>query len=218
MPEIVKIPISSTEYQARFAQPEIGFIGDGLNRAVKATVEALLPFGFRLANTEVVLNGPLSEHRLVFKLPEKAITIQFGAEAFTFLKGGSNWITAEADAEILAAAQTALFETLPVEISHCLVTVSLHAQLLEKKREEVLKPFIPTPFQGWRKLTTYGNHLKWDGGDLLFDFSALIANGIFVKYSTRFEGSQPVEALLRQLREHENSIFNILGIQEEADE
>ncbi len=54
MPDLVKIPLSSAEYQARFERPVIGFVGADRPRAVEAVIDALLPFGFRLANSEVV--------------------------------------------------------------------------------------------------------------------------------------------------------------------
>jgi hypothetical protein len=57
-------------------------------------------------------------------------------------------------------------------------SVGISMQLLTKPREEVLAPFIPEPFRGWRKAVSYGNHLKWDG-DLLLDFSPVFANGAF---------------------------------------
>ncbi len=46
MPDLVKIPLSSAEYQARFERPVIGFVGADRPRAVEAVIDALLPFGF----------------------------------------------------------------------------------------------------------------------------------------------------------------------------
>lgn len=93
--------------------------------------------------------------------------------------------------KILVAAEAALLDGTSTKIHSCLVTVALHAQWLTRPREEVLFPFIPAPFQEWANATSYGNHLRWPSGDLLIDFSAVYANGIFMKFSTQFEGHPP---------------------------
>jgi hypothetical protein len=85
-----------------------------------------------------------------------------------------------------------------------------------KQREEVLAPFIPVPFHVWteRNALSYGNHLRWANGDLLLDFSAVYANGIFLKFSCRFDGHPPTQEMLEKVQSEENAIFQLLGIQE----
>jgi hypothetical protein len=218
MLDLVKVPLASTEYQARFERPSIGFIGVDRARAVEAVVDALLPFGFRLANSDVVAAGPLADHKVVFRFPDRAITLQFTAEYFLFTKEGSNWATAQEDVGILVAAEQALLGGSSTKVANCLVTIAMHAQLLAKPREEVLASFLPAPFREWRKAISYGNHLRWADGDLLLDFSAVFANSIFLKFSSRFEGHPPAAHLLEQVQGQENSIFQLLGIQEQDHE
>jgi hypothetical protein len=218
MPDLVKIPLASAEYQARFERPSIGFIGVDRPRAVAAVVDALLPFGFRLANSDAVATGPLADHKVVFRFPERGITLQFTAEYFQFAKEGSNWATAEEDMNVLVAAEQALLDGSSVKVANCLVTIAMHVQLLARPREEVLTSFLPAPFLEWRKAISYGNHLRWADGDLLLDFSAVFANGIFLKFSSRFDGHPPALQMLEQVHEQENSIFQLLGIQKQDDE
>ncbi len=218
MPDLVKVPLASTEYQARFERPSIGFIGVDRPRAVEAVVDALLPFGFRLANSDFVATGPLADHKVVFRFPDRGITLQFTAEYFQFTKEGSNWATAKEDMNILVAAERALLNGgSSVTVANCLVTIAMHAQLLARPREEVLASFLPAPFREWRKAISYGNHLRWADGDLLLDFSAVFANGIFLKFSSRFDGHPSAPEILEQVQEQENSIFQLLGIQEQDD-
>jgi hypothetical protein len=220
MPDLMRIPLASADYKACFERPAIGFIGSDRPRAAEAIIDALLPFGFRLANSEVVTTGPLSDHKLIFKFPDRGLTLQFGAETYQFTKDGSNWATAPDDVKILIAAKTALLDGTSIKIGSCLVTVAMHAQLLTRPREEVLFPFIPAPFHkdGWAKAISYGNHLRWPDGDLLIDFSAVYANGIFMKFSSRFEGHPPIEQILEAVRASKNSVFELLGIQEQGGE
>jgi hypothetical protein len=214
MPDLVKVPLSSTEYQARFQRPFIGFIGSDRSRAVEALVDALLPFGFRLANSDIVTVGSLADHRVTFRLPDKGISLLFGAEYFQFTKEGSNWATATDDLQILVNAEQALLHESSAKVGSCLVTVAMHAQLLSRPREEVLLPFIPGPLSKWRQAVSYGNHYKWADGDLLIDFSAVIANGIFLKFSSRFEGHPPAQEILERVLADETAIYELLGIHE----
>lgn len=220
MSDLAKIPLSQADYQAEFERPSIAFIGTDRPRSIEAVVDALLPFGFRLANSEVVSTGPLSDHKVIFRFPDRGITLQIGAEAYQFRKEGSNWPTAPDDVKILVAAENALLNGTSTKVGSCLITVAMHAQLLTRPREEVLSPFIPVPFQkdGWAKAISYGNHLRWPSGDLLIDFSAVYANGIFMKFSSRFEGHPPIEQMLEGIRRAEISIFQLLGIEEKGDE
>jgi hypothetical protein len=176
----VKIPSASLDYQARFTRPCIGFIGDGRAHAVEAIVNARLPFGFRLANSESHSAGNLAEHKVSFRIPERGISLYFSAEEYRFTKDGPSWATAEDDARVLPAAERALLEGSAANVAICVVTVAMHLQLLAKPREEVLAAFIPAPFRPLvmeRKADSYGNHLKWPAGDVLLDFSAVFANG-----------------------------------------
>ena len=217
MPDLIKIPLASTEIQARFEQPCIGFIGLDRPRAVEAIVSALLPFNFRLANSDTVGVGNFAEQKTTFKIPERGITFQFGAEDFRFTKEGSYWETAQEDAEVLVAAEQALMQGSSAKVKQSTINVAMHLQLLTRPRAEVMSPFFPEPFRALLKdsnASTYGTHLKWATGDVLLDFSAAYANGLFVRFSSQLEGYPPLIELLTTLRKNEDEIFSILGVQE----
>src|SRR5262249_5833712 len=107
MAELVKIPVASVEYRARFERPYVGFINyDGL-RAFEAVLTALLPFNLRLENTEIVTTGTPANRKAIFRIPERGISFQFGAEEYRFSKEPAFWAAAEDDGQILLAAQQA---------------------------------------------------------------------------------------------------------------
>jgi hypothetical protein len=221
VPDLVKILSAAVEYQARFARPCIGFIGNDRPRAVEAIVDALQPFNFRLANSEVLVTGSMADHKVIFRIPDRGISLQFGAEEYRFAKDGANWATEDDDTKILLAAERALLEGSPAEIAQCAVHLGLHLQPLTKTREEVLARFIPEPFRAMltdRNGRTYGNHLKWPDGDLLLDFSAAFANGIFLRSSSIFAGHPPATEILAKMRSDEEALFQILGIEEHINE
>src|SRR5712691_1749502 len=162
MSELVKIPLASAEYRARFERPYVGFIANDRLRAFEAVLAALLPFNLRLANTEIVTTGTPADHKVIFRIPERGISFQFGAEEYRFNKEVSAWSTADDDGPVLLAAERALMEGSGAKVESCVVTVAMHLQPLTKTREEILAPFIPEPFKIFmtqRQARTYGNHL-----------------------------------------------------------
>jgi hypothetical protein len=219
MPELVKISAASAEYQARFDRPYVGLIADDRARVFEAVVTALLPFQFRLPNAEVVTTGTLANYRVIFRIPERGISFQFGAEEYRFLKEGSSWSTADEDAQVLIAAQRALMEGCGAKVESCMLTIAMHLQPLAKTREEILAPFVPEPFKALmtqRQTQTFGNHMKWADGDVLLDFSIAFANGIFVRLTSQFKGQPPLPDILAKVRSDEEALFGILGVEEAA--
>lgn len=217
MPELVKIPLSSAEYEARFERPYIGFIGHDRPRAFEAVLTALLPFNLRLANTEIVTTGTPADHKTIFRIPERGISFEFGAEAYRFNKDFSSWMRADEDGQVLVAAERALMEGSGAKVASCRVVVAIHLQPLSKSREEILAPFIPEPFKVFmtqRQAQSYGNHVLFADGDVLLDFSAVFANGIFVRFSSRFQGHPPLSEALAKVRSEQAALFDLLGIEE----
>jgi len=217
MAELVKIPFADSVYQALFGRPYIAFIGHDRPRAFEAVFTALLPFNIRLENTEVLTTGTPADHKTIFKIPERGIRFEFGAQEYQFTKELANWSIAEADGQILLAAEHALMEGRNAKISSCIVTVAMHLELLAKPREEILAPFFPDPFKIFltqRQTRTYGNHVKFADGEVLLDFSVAFANGIFLRFSSHFTGHPPLAEVLARVQSDQDALFGILGVEE----
>jgi len=230
MAELVKIPLASAEYVARFVRPWVGFIGIDRPRAFDAIVTALLPFQLRISNAQISDTGTLAEWKTIFKLPERGITFQFGAEEIRFSKEGSSWSTAPEDIRVLQAAENALMEigrnpafstgdARAAVIESCTVSLNMHLQLLHKSRDEVLSPFLPEAVREFAKkrgAQRFGGHLFFVDGDIFIDSSLAYANGIFLRVSTQFKGRPAIEEMLAKVRADEDEIFRILDIEEEV--
>jgi hypothetical protein len=217
MPELIKIPTASAEYQARFDRPYVGLVASDMQRVYESVLVALLPFKLRLADTEVDTSGRLADHKVVFRIPDRRISFQFGAEEYRFAKGEPSWATADEDTEVLAAAEGALLNASGAKIKECVLTIAMHMQPLSKSRQEVLAPFVPVPFEKFlkeRNAQTFGNHLKWANGNVLLDFSVAFANGIFLRFTSEFAGHPPLPEILAKVRNDQNSLFEILGVEE----
>lgn len=219
MPDLVKIPMASAEYQARFDRPYVGLVASDMQRVYESVLVSLLPFNLRLADTEVDTSGRLADHKVVFRIPDRRISFQFGAEEYRFAKGESSWATADEDTDVLVAAESALLEVSGAKIKTCMLTIAMHLQPLARTREEVLAPFVPGPFKKLlteRNAQTFGNHLKWADGNVLLDFSVAFANGIFLRLTSEFVGHPPLPEILAKVRSDQNTVFEILGVEEAA--
>lgn len=217
MAELVKIPFANAEYQARFERPHVAFVGHDWTRAFEAVFDALSPFNLLLVNTEIVNTGKLEDHKAIFKIPERGISFQFGAEEYRFSKDASSWATAEDDGQILLAAERALMEGSGAKIASFIVSIAMHLQPLTKPREEILAPFVPEPFKALmtqRRTDAYGNHFRFADGDVLLDFSVPFANGIFLRFSSLFNGHPPLSEVLTKVRSDQAALFGILGVEE----
>jgi hypothetical protein len=90
-------------------------------------------------------------------------------------------------------------------------------QPLSRTREEILAPFIPEPFKIFmtqRQTQSYGNHFLFADGDVLLDFSVGFANGIFLRFSSRFNGHSPLSEVLAKVRSEQAALFGLLGVEE----
>lgn len=219
MAESVRIPLASAEYQAHFERPHVALIGPDRARAFEAVFTALLPFNLRLADTEIVTTGTPADYKTIFRIPERGVRFEFGAEEYRFSKEPSSWATVEDDEQILLAAERALMEGSGVKVVSCRVIVAMHLQLLTKPREEILAPFVPEPFKIFtmqRRVQSYATHFIFADGDVLLDFSVGFANGIFLRFSSRFNGHPPLSEVRAKVQSDQAALFGILGVEEAA--
>ncbi len=217
MAELVKITSSTAEFTGRFDRPYVGLIADDRAPVFEEVIEALLAFKFRLANAEVISVGPLTDHKVIFRNPEKGVTFQFGAEEYTYSNDQSSWNNAEEDLQVLVAAEDALLKASGAKVGSCLVRLFLHMQPIAKTREQILESFVPTPFEALvrqRQALSFGSHLRLIDGDLLLDFSNVVANGIFLRLTSEFINKPPLADILAKVRGDQKTVFGILDIED----
>jgi hypothetical protein len=217
MAEQVKISLGSAEYLVRFDRPYIELIGTDRQKVIVAVVLGLRPFGIGLNNVEIIAAGPLRNHKTVFRLPERGISFEVSAEEYKLVKENASWATAEDDVAVLVAAQEAVLGEGGVGVSNGAVSIAMHVQPLTKRREEILASFMVRPLKAFlteRKVQSFGNHARWADGDLLLDFSLVVANGIYIRMTRQFAAGAKAPEVLKKLREEQEIVFGILGIEE----
>jgi hypothetical protein len=222
MPELVKIPFSDAYYVSRYERPDVGFFFARKQKVFENILSALTPFGLKLTDVEANLGTTnVGEQKVIFKLPERRITLQIGPEEYTFRKEGSSWATAEADAKIWEQAEAAILSDSEVRIASGQATVAMHLEPTTKQREEILASFVPDRLRETattRQANAYGTHLRFPDGEILIDFSVAVPNGIFIRFSSFFKGRHAMKDILHKLYTDELSYFALLGVTEEAQE
>jgi hypothetical protein len=93
----------------------------------------------------------------------------------------------------------------------------MHLQPLTKPREAILAPFVPEPFKIFitqRQTQSHAHHFTFSDGDVLLDFSAVFANGIFLRFSSHFNEHPPLSEVLDKVRSDQDALFGMLGVEE----
>jgi hypothetical protein len=217
MAELVKIPFLITEFQAVFEPPHVAFIGRDWARAFEEVFTALSAFNFLLTHAEIVNTGRPADHKAIFRLPDRGMSFQFGAEGYRFSR--ESWAPVEDHGHILLAAERALMEGSTAKVASCRATVGLHIQPLNKSRDEILAPFISAPVKALmekRPTRSYTTSLTFADGDAVIDFSMPFANGIFLRFSSVFNDRPPLPEILAKMSDNQAALFEVLGIEEET--
>jgi hypothetical protein len=214
MPEKVNIPISRFEYRADYIRPNIAVL---LERAtlVKAMFEAMLKWHVGVDGLEPITTGKTSEQGLKVKLPEKKITMFFGASYCTFIKEDADWNTAQEVIEILNSFLQTLRQG-GVHLGLQKTTVSLHIQPTAQTFLNLLKPFLSPQIQALSdaKLVTGASLVKWENGRVTLDGSGLLANAIFLLFEQEFEKDKSLDSIASDIRVMEEKLLKMLDIEE----
>jgi hypothetical protein len=218
MPEPVRIPVAAAELTARFASPCLPILAGRRPEVFETLVKALQPFGFQLANAEIIASPKPSEDRLIFRLPERGISIQVGAEECKLTKEAASWLSAEDDVKIWCAVESSLSSAVSPVIGSRTATVAMHVVPSSRSRDELLRPFLPLPLTRLfdSRCIAHAAHVRFeDGCELLFDYSLAYANGLFIRLTMVFGAEVPTGQLLTDLRGQQLRLFDSLGIAEQ---
>lgn len=217
MPEKVRIPLAVGEITVYFRSPRIDLIGSAMSATVERIAEAWGPFGFRVADLEVMSAGSPADHSVSFRLPAEGVNLQFGAEKYVYRKEQVSWAGAERDFGPLRAAESLLLADKPESAGACVVRVGMHLQSETSTPHQLLAPLLPPTLSGLlggQMPSRFGNHLLWDHGELLVDFSMAFANAIFVRFSTNFEVKPEFGEMMSEVRKNQTAVMTALGIEE----
>jgi hypothetical protein len=216
MPELVTIPISYFELDAKYDDPDIDIVMDR-RPAVAALFKAFKPWNINLEDIEVITQGKFVEQGVKFTLPRHRVSFFFGPAFFRLTQDGSSWETASITLEILEAAMTALRKSGTFTIDTFKTIIAMHVQPKTMEFIELLKPFVPSRLGDIHSSspTTVASVVVWKDRRVTLDGSGSIANGIFLKLERDFKGGHSFAQMAEQLHEDEKELLGILGVEEE---
>lgn len=217
MPELVSIPKSSFEYVAVFDRPVIAL---WMERAkiIQAVFDALIPWGIHVDNIEGKNDGKPAEQGVLFRLPEKNISIVFGPAQFKLTATAADWSQAEDIIHILETGLSALLNSCDTTVSTQKTSIMLHMQPKTKSFRDILLPLLPLTIAQLHSgnVRTGAVVVRWESLGITLDGSALLSNGIYMKLDRDFDSTVRLEQIAKELREDEVSAFAALGVEEEV--
>lgn len=215
MAEKVNIPISVLDYTADYIRTVIGV---WLDRAalVQAMFDALLKWNLNVNNVDPIMTGKPSEQGIRINLPDVRSSFYFGPASCSFKRDGVDWASANETIEILKSCLDTLTGNSPVRFQNQKVAISFHIQPKTKSFMDILNPLLSPGLKALRSetVTTGASIVKWGNGRITLDGSAAIANALYVRIEHEFEPSIPFEEMATTLRNEENALFELLGIEE----
>jgi hypothetical protein len=216
MPERVAIPISYFEVVLEYAEPNLQL---AMNRAaaVQAIFSALKPWNITVDDVEVIQTGKPSEQGIKFKIPEKKASFFFGPASSKFTKDDADWASADETIRLLDAALSSLLKEGAITIVSQKTAIALHLQPRTLPFADILRPLVPPSLAALQSepATTMAVVAKWKKRRITIDGSGQIANGIFLRFEREFDGKASYDEIAAQLKADEDSLFNMLGVEEE---
>lgn len=215
MSEKVSIPISIFDYSSDFVRPVISI---WMNRAelVQDMFDALAKWGLNVDDVEGITTGKPAEQGVKIRLPEKKVALFFGPVKCELTRDSVDWSMAEETAEILQAFLSTLQKWKGVQLRNHKAALIMHLQPTTKKFIDLLKPFLPEELRGFEEgeITSGASVVKWKSSRITLDGSAIIANGIYLKYEQEFDSSASFETMAKALYAAEQKLFQIIGVEE----
>lgn len=216
MAELISIPMSYFEVIAEYEGPNVEL---WLDRAavVQAIFDALKPWNPQVDDVEIISSGKPSEQGIKFKLTEKRASFFFGPASCKFTKDNADWASAEETISILDTALSTLIKLSGIAIKLQKTLIALHFQPKTQPFFEILRPFVPAQLAALdgQPVRTMAVVVKWDNHKVTIDGSGQIANGVFLRFEREFGGSTTYEEIASQLKADEDSLFTVLGVEEE---
>jgi hypothetical protein len=216
MPELVTVPISFFECTVDYVQPIIRLLGDRA-AVVQSVFDALKPWNPNIDDIELRNTGKSSEQGVNFGLPLKRVSFFLGPSYCRLTRDDADWVAAEETIAILEAALSALVLETDITVRGYRTAIALHLQPRKMSFVEILRPFVAPQLAGLEKepFRTMAAIAKWPTRKVTIDGSGAIANAVFVKLEREFESSSTYGEMAAQLKQDEEDLFKILGVEED---
>jgi hypothetical protein len=216
MAELVTIPVSFIELMLEYERRDLRL---WVERAhiIQTILDALKPWSPNIDDVEPLSAGKLSEQGFTLKIPAKRVSFFFGPASCRFTREAVDWDRLEETIAMLDSAVSAFIRFSGTAIAAQRATVGLHLQPRTAPFMNILGPFLAPQLVTLERepVKTMAAVAKWDKRRVTLDGSGVLANGLFLKLEREFDGKAGYEDMAQQLRNDEEELFRILGVEED---
>jgi hypothetical protein len=133
------------------------------------------------------------------------------------VQDGADWQSSEETIAILSTLLSALVRLGGVALGTMKTFISIHMQPRSVTFLELLRPLMPRQFAELEStpIKTMAVAGKWEKRKVTIDGSGQLANGIFLRFEREFDAATPFEEVAHHLRQDEEGLFKMLGIEED---
>jgi len=218
MPEelvVAEIQQAFFEYRANFQKPIIVLWSGGRQaEIIDAVHNALVEWGVGIENVGWNQGAKnLREVQLTFGVPSLSAFIQVGVVGTTMTAQNPDWSRAPALVSMFQTAMDALKGITAQQLQSQQTTLGFHVKPPEGRPfRETVTQFVNVKALGGDDAAMFGISVYYDDHSLLFDASAVIQGGLFVRLVRNFDGERRFEEVANTLYSDEEAVLHRLGL------
>jgi hypothetical protein len=218
MPEeliVAEIQQTFFEYRTNFKEPITVFWSGGRQaEIVDAMHEALASWGVGIENIAWNQGAKnLRELQLTFGVPSLFASIQVGVIGVTMTAINPDWSQAPVLVSMFQAGMDALKGATRQQLQSQQTTLGFHLKPPDKRPfRETIAQFVNAKALGTDDAAMFGMSVYYDDRSFVFDASAVIRGGLFVKLVRNFDGEKLFEEIAKMLYSDEEAALGRLGM------
>ncbi len=218
MPEelvVAEIQQAFFEYRANFKEP-ITVLWSGGRQAeiIDAVHKALVTWGVGVGNITWNQGAKnLHEVQLTFGVPSLFASIQVGVVGATMTAFNPDWSRAPALVSMFQAGMDAVKGSTGQQLQSQQTTLGFHVKPPEGRPfRETVAQFVNAKALRSDDAAMFGMSVYYDDRLFVFDASAVIRGGLFIKLVRNFDGERHFEEMAKTLYSDEEAVLHRLGL------
>jgi len=212
---VAEIQQAFFEYRGNFKEP-ITLLWSGGRQAeiIDAVHKALCVWGVGVENiawNQAAKN--LNEVQLTFGVPSLFASIQVGVIATTMTAFNPDWSRAPTLVSMFQAGMGAIKVSTGQHLHSQQTTLGFHVKPPEGRPfRETVAQFVNAKAVGSDDAVMFGMSVYYDDRSFVFDASAVVRGGLFIKLVRNFDGEKQFEEIAKTLYLDEEAVLKRLGL------
>ena len=209
---IADIPVGFFEYRATFKEPIFSAWYEGKQTLAKEMYKVLRPWGVDLE--KVSWNATphnLKEAQVTFAVANPAALVNIGIGGLTIIASNADWSQATALSSLSQAVVDCMMRVGSTSVESHQTVLGFHVKAGPRPFRDVMKQFVDAKGLGKEDAAAIGVGLYSADYSLIIDNSAVLSEGIFVKFTRVFAAATRFEEMASILWKDEEGLLHRLG-------